>query len=171
MSIQESLTFLFDAIALGFIFIATIDFSREVIILYRQTFVTPQQPILLTSQLQQLSQLPDPWLLATAEALNSAEQITQVQPKPILLLAPAKVVDKGRLPTTKSATKELLVGVNVDTLKLRDARKLAKALGIAQKVDGRDQKLESLRSQIEFKLQQSLLPNVESVVSEELVAC
>lgn len=165
MSTQELLTFLFDAIALGFIFIATIDLSREVIILYRQTFV-PQQPILLTSQLQQLSQLPDPWLLPTAEAVDSAK-LTQVQPKPLLLLAPAKAEDKERLPSTQSTVRELLTEVDVNTLKLRDARKLAKALGIAQKVNGKDQKISGLRAQIQASLQQGqslgqhtqLLPN------------
>ncbi len=170
MSAQESLTFLFDAIALGFIVIATIDLSREIIAFYNQTIVSPQRPILSTSQPQKLLLLPDPWLLPVAEVESSASQITQVQ-EPLLLLAPAKVVDKVQLSTTQSTIKELLIGVDVDTLKLRDARKLAKVLGIAQKVNGRDQNLEFLRSQIKIKLQQSLLPDVELVVSQELIAC
>ena len=105
-----------------------------------QTFVSSQQPILPTSQPQQLLPLPDPWLLPVVEALDSAKQ-TQVQPKPVLLLAQALVVDKERLPTTQSTIKELLTAVDVDTLKLRDARKLARVLSIAQKVNGKDQKL------------------------------
>ncbi len=169
MSAQESLTFLFDAIALSFIVIVTIDLSREIIALYKQTFITPQQPILPTSQPQQLSQLPDPWLLPTAEVLASAK-LTQVQPKPIPLLAQALAVDEVQLSTAQSTIEDLLIGVDVNTLKLRQARKIAKALGIAQKVNGRDQKLEFLRNQIKLKLQQAKFEIVQSV-AQELLAC
>jgi len=56
---------------------------------------------------------------------------------------------------------ELLVGISIDKLKLRQARKIAKVLGIAQKVNGRDQKLAFLVSQIKVKLQQETLLNTE----------
>ena len=169
MSCQEALTFLFDAIALSFVAIAAIDLSREIITLYKQTFVA-LQPTLLTSQLQALPQLPDPWLLPAPEALDSPK-LTQVQPKPVLLLVEAKTVDERRLPSTQSTIKELLTGVDVDTLKLRQARKIAKALGIAQKVNGKDQTLAFLRSQIKLKLQQSLHPEVACDLREKLIAC
>ena len=57
-----------------------------------------------------------------------------------------------------------------DKLKLRQARKIAKALGIAQKVNGRDQKLEFLRNQMKLKLQQAKFEIVQSV-AQELLAC
>lgn len=172
MSTQESLTFLFDAIACGFVVIATIDLSREIIALYKQIFVAPPKALLNNSQPQQLSQLPAPWLLPTASALAPVE-LAQVQQKPVLLLAQAKAINEGRLPSTQSATKELLIGVDIDTLKLREARKLAKSLGIAQKVNGKGQTLAFLRSQIKAKLQQetSRLPEVVAQLRAELVAC
>lgn len=178
MSAQQSLTFLFDAIALGFIAIATIDLSQEIIKLYQQVFVTPQQPPLTNSQPQALLQLPDPWLLPLEETTAPVKRCLQEQPKPILLLAPAQAVEEVRLsracavqPSTTELVKELLEGINVDTLKLRPARKLAKLLGIAQKVNGRDQTLAFLRSQIKLKFQQSLQPEVAFDLREKLIAC
>lgn len=117
MSFQASLTFLFDALALGFIVIVTIGLSREVITLYKQTFVARQKPTLLTNpQPEHLSQLPDPWLLPTAEATTPVEsaiapvELAQVQPKlkPILLLAPAKAVDDVELSANQPTCKKVL---------------------------------------------------------------
>lgn len=172
MSCQQLLTFLFDAIALGFICIATIDLSREIIALYKQVFVAPPQPPLTNPQPKPLSQLPDPWLLPTAEAIAPVE-LTQVQPKPILLLAPASSVDDVELSANRATSKGLFGDIAVDTLKLREARKLAKLLGIAQKINGRDQTLAFLRSQIKVKLQQEISRGTEVVAQlrAELVAC
>ena len=50
------------------------------------------------------------------------------------------------------------------------ARKIAKVLGIAQKVNGKDQKLGFLVSQIKLKLQQATVEIVK-VVQQELLAC
>lgn len=145
MSAQESLTFLFNAIALSFIFIATIDLGQEIISLYKQVFITPVQLPLINSQPQQLPQLPDPWFLPAAEAV-APEQITQVQPNPLLLLAEASLVEEMRVPLSEVTIEELLRDIDINTVKLREARKIAKALGIAQKVNGKDQKLDWLRA-------------------------
>lgn len=179
MSAQESLTFLFNAIALGFLAIATIDLSQEIVKLYKQVFIAPQKPTSSHSQPQALPQLPDPWLLPVEETTAPTDRCLQEQPKLILLLAPASSggeVQLGKacavqLSTTESV-KELLGGINVDTLKLRPARKLAKLLGIAQKIDGKDQNLEFLKKQIKLKLQQErlLLPEVGAELKLELLA-
>lgn len=67
--------------------------------------------------------------------------------------------------------RELLMGVDIDNLQLRPARKLAKALDIAQKVNGRGQKLGFLRSQIKAKLQQlEALPAETVEVLREVLA-
>lgn len=177
MSAQESLTFLFDAIALSFIAIATIDFSREIIKLYKQVFITPTQPPSNNSQSQVLSQLPDPWLLPVEDTAAPIDRGIPEQPKPVLLLAPALAmgeersnsVGKAQSPGQQETTiEELLVGVDLDRLQLRLARKLAKVLGISQKINGRDQKLTFLRGQIKLKLQEmrSLQPEVVSAVKE-----
>lgn len=171
MSAQQSLTFLFDAIALSFLTIATIDLSREIIALYKQVFVTQQQPPSSHSQPQALPQLPDPWLLPIVDAATPSDRCLQQQPKPVLLLAPARTVDNVELSANRAISKELLRDINVDTLKLREARKLAKVLGVAQKVNGRDQKLAFLRSQIKLKLQQSLQPEIACDLREKLIAC
>lgn len=173
MSAQESLTFLFDAmaapavlgIALGFIAIATIDLSQEIIQLYQQVFITPQQPPLTNSQA--LPQLPDPWLLPIEDTVvDLTNRDIPEQPKPVLLLAQAKaiveetsysVVEAQSLGQQETTLEELLVGIDLDRLQLRRARRLAKLLGIAQKINGRDQKLDWLRRQIKAQLQQAQL--------------
>lgn len=184
MSAQQSLTFLFDAIALSFIAIATIDFSREIIALYKQVFVTPQHPHSSYSQAQVLAQLPDPWLLPVEEISAPSDRGIQQQPKPVLLLAPALAMGEERSHSTIAeqssarsiSTLEGLLpavnAVNLDTIKLRQARKIAKMLKIAQKVNGKDRKLDWLKAQIKAKLQQerSLQPEVLAAV-RELTAC
>lgn len=59
--------------------------------------------------------------------------------------------------------RELLMGIDIDNLQLRPARKIAKALNIAQKINGRDQTLGFLRNQIKVKLQQLDALPVETV--------
>lgn len=181
MSAQESLTFLFDAITLSFIAITTIDLSQEIVKLYQQVFITPQQPPSTNSQAQVLSQLPDPWLLSVEEITAPSDRCLQQQPKPVLLLAPAKAISEGRLSSStiveqlrdrSISTLEGLLAVNLDTIKLRQARKIAKRLKIAQKVNGKDQKLDWLKAQIKAKVQQeqSLKAEVVAVLREELIA-
>ena len=73
MSTQELLTFLFNAIALGFIIIASMDFGTRLVTTYKQVSIAidlpltnPQQPsgqLPLALKQQELDQLPDPWLL------------------------------------------------------------------------------------------------------------
>lgn len=182
MSAQQLLTFLFDAIALSFTTIAAIDLSQKIIKLYRQVFIAPQQPTSTISQAQALPQLPDPWLLSVEDTADPADRCLQQQPKPVLLLAQAKAIAPYRsrrvgeaqsLGQCRGKLEELLVGIDIDKLQMRPARKLAKLLGIPQKINGKDQKLAFLRGQIKSKLQEtrSLQPEVIAAVREELIAC
>jgi hypothetical protein len=196
MSTQELLTFLFNAIALGFTIIATMDFGTRLVVAYKQVSITSnspkKQPSLqqLQAQLsysaipQKLPKLPDPWLLPVAENLplkqlpsteffkreDKAEIVSNIllahkQQKHLRLLPPAKNIN-----VSNPELEDLLRGVDLDKLKLRQARKIAKVLGIAQKVNGKDQKLEFLVSQIKSKLQQAKAEIIE-VVRQELIAC
>ena len=73
MSTQELLTFLFNAIAVGFIIIATMDFGTRLVVAYKQVSSTSNLPststrkpiskLPLAVKPQGLGQLPDPWLL------------------------------------------------------------------------------------------------------------
>ncbi len=196
MSTQELLTFLFNAIALGFITIASMDFGSRLVVAYKQVSIAPispkKQPSLqqLPTQLphsgipQELPQLPDPWLLPVAENLQllrlpstelvkredkaeiaSTILLTHKHQKYLRLLPPAKTIN-----VFNAELEDLLRGVDLDKLKLRQARKIAKVLGIVQKVNGKDQKLAFLVSPIKIKLQQAKAEIVE-VVIQELIAC
>ncbi len=181
MSNQEMLTYLFNAIALGFLAIAAIDFGIRVVAVYNQVKVVSNSPLTniekpLTklppaATPKELPQLPDPWLLPSpAEESVVLVKVVQKEPKHLRLLPPARETIMAVAPLN---LKELLQGIDIDKLKLRQARKIAKALGIAQKVNGKDQKLTFLRSQIKLQLQQtrSLLPEVLVAVNAELLAC
>ncbi len=83
------------------------------------------------------------------------------------MLPPAKIINVFNL-----KLEDLLRGLDLDKLKLRQARKVAKVLEIAQKVNRRDQKLAFLVSQIKAKLQQETLlqPELMKLVNEALLA-
>ncbi len=176
MSTQELLTYLFDAIALGFLAIASIDFGTRAVAVYNYVKVASNLPSTniqppLTKlpppvTLKELPQLPDPWLLPlpVKESVILVELIQKKQ-KHLRLLPQAKETSMVVAPKKE----DLLLGVNIDKLKLRQARKIAKVLGIAQKVNGRDQKLASLVSQIKLKLQQVKVEIIE-VIRRELIA-
>ena len=76
MSTQELLTYLFNAIALGFLTIAAIDFGTRAVAVYNHVKVasnsssTNIQPPLTKlpppATLKELPQLPDPWLLPSS---------------------------------------------------------------------------------------------------------
>lgn len=111
-----------------------------------------------------------PWLLPLTNKRDLALiKLVQTKQKPLQLLPPAKETNIA----VASQLEDLLLGVNIDKLKLRQARRISKVLGIAQKVNGKDQKLSFLRSQIKLKLQQerSLSHEVVIAVKTELVAC
>lgn len=92
--------------------------------------------------------------------------------KPLLLLPPADVVAARSVPTTTELTlDELFLGIDINKLQLRLARKIASSLGISQKVNGRDQKLSWLRAQIKAKLQQPQeLPTTAILAVRDLLA-
>ncbi len=92
----------------------------------------------------------------TAKVLDLQQKLVKHQePKPLLLLPPVKPI--LLLPPVKVTSKaeQLLAGVNLDKLPLRLARKVAKVLGIAQKVNNKDVPISFLRVQIKSKLTQS----------------
>ncbi len=178
MSAQELLTYLFNAIALGFLTIAAIDFATRSVAVYNQVTVASkspltniQQPLIqlpLAAIPEKQTQLPDPWLLPLTNKRELALiKLVQTKQKPLQLLPPAKETSIG----VASQLEDLLLIVNIDKLKLREARKIAKVLGIAQKVNGKDQKLDFLRSQIKLKLQQERSLEVVVAVKAELIAC
>ncbi len=166
------------AIALGFITIASIDFGTRLVIAYKQISIALDSPSTSTqkpiSKLpiavkpQELGQLPDPWLLPVEEnplllqmpsteflkgedkaKIASTILLTHEQQKHLRLLPPAKALN-----VSNPELEDLLRGVDLENLKLRQARKIAKLLGIAQKVDGKGQKVAFLVSQIKSKLRQ-----------------
>ncbi len=175
MSNQELLTFLFNAIALGFLAIATMDFGTRAAMVYKQVSIASNSPLTSAQQPliqlppaavpQALLQLPDPWMLPVKDEANILTKTFLREQKHLRLLPPAKAID-----ISQPELGDVLQGVDLNKLKLRQARKLAKVLGIAQKVNGRDQKLEFLRTQIKLKLQQAKSEIVE-VVKQELLAC
>lgn len=176
MSNQELLTYLFDAIALGFLTIAAIDFGIRAVAVYNQVKVASNSPstniekpltqLPPVATPQKLPQLPDPWLLTSStEESVVLVKVVQKEQKHLKLLPPAKEIGMAVAPKLE----DLLQGMSIDKLKLRQARKIAKVLGIAQKINGRDQKLAFLINQIKLKLQQAKV-EVTELVRQELLA-
>ncbi len=185
MSNQELLTYLFNAkpcvracaIALGFLTIAAIDFGTRAVAVYNQVKVASNPPSTNIEKpltqlppavtLKKLPQLPDPWLLPlpVKESVVGVKHLQKDQ-KHLRLLPQAKEISIAVAPQLE----DLLIEIDLDKLKIRQARKIAKALGIAQKVNGRDQKLAFLISQIKLKLQQAKVEIVE-VIQQELITC
>lgn len=117
----------------------------------------------------------DPWMLPVDEVLTIPDKSVpvenmQISPDtmPLRLLPPSKSVSvqPPALPVTvKPALDELLAGVDLDSLKLRPARKIAKLLNIPQKLNSKDKPLGFLRAQIKAELQQ-----LEEVPAEAIEA-
>lgn len=172
MSAQEFLTLLFNASAIAFITIATLDFFSGLMPLmprHKISLVSPGQLNLFDCKPKLLPLLPDPWMLPIDEIASltiQPQQTAQTQHQPVLLLLPPVKEASIQLPlpiTAEPKTEQLLSRINIDKLKLRPARKIAKALNIAQKINGRDQTLSFLRNQIKVKLQQLETLPVETV--------
>ncbi len=90
----------------------------------------------------------------------------QKEQKHLRLLPQAKETNITVVPKLE----DLLLGISINKLKLRQARKIAKVLGIAQKVNGRDQKLVFLGSQIKSKLQQIEISSCREVTKAKLAS-
>lgn len=89
--------------------------------------------------------LPDPWeaeepMIITQALSSNFEEEAEVE-----ILSPQS---QHHAPTLE----ELLEGIDLDTIPLRPARKIAGKLGIAQKVKGKDVPLAWLRAQIKSRL-------------------
>ncbi len=179
MSTQELLTFLFNAIALGSIIIALMDFGTRLVTAYKQVSIASislkkQLPIRqlptqlpLTVNPQELPQLPDPWLSLPVEKTLVSIKLVQKEQKHLRLLPPAKEIKTG---DPLELADNLLEEIDLNKMKLRKVRKVAKVLGIAQKAKGRDVTLVLLLSQIKLKLQQVESETLQ-VVKRELLTC
>lgn len=127
MNATDFLTFLFNAIALSFITVATIDFFTGLVQLWQSCAIPAKQPDLRFHLKSETASEP-----------------------PAL---PVEPVPEPEQPAALPSL-EILQDIDIEHLQLRVARKIAKALGIAQKINGRDQPLSFLRAQIKARLQQ-----------------
>lgn len=174
MNAQDFLTFLFDAIALSFLTIAIIDFTTGLMPRLKISPISPGQLNLFDHKPEPLPLLPDPWMLPIDEVaeISIPQHLSAKQSKPLLLLPPAKEAAASSVPTTTELTlDELFLGIDINKLQLRLARKIASLLGISQKVNGRDQKLSWFKVQIKAKLQQPQeLPTTVILAVRDLLA-
>lgn len=135
MNASDILTFLFDAIALLLVTVVTIDFFAGLVQLWQISTVPPEQQRLFDEK-------PNLKFYLESEAVTEP-------PAP-----PVEPVPDPEQPAVPPLLEEILLDIDIEHLQLRPARKIAKALNIAQKVNGRDQPLSFLRAQIKAKLQQ-----------------
>lgn len=174
---QDLLTALAELIAFGF----TVVFLLDLAIALNNCWIASAQKLSSTYQIEApaatlqsqpenkdfISILPDPWTLPLDKVLplpqSGQRPINQLKPKPLLLLP--QVIAESNLD-------ELFSNIDIDKLPLRRARKIAKALGIAQKVNKKDQPISWLRAQIKAKLQQpqALPATAILAVREELAS-
>ncbi len=137
-----------------------------------QSRVTEPEAIALgTETLDPPGQLPDPRILPAGEIpVKPHKPVPAPLESTPLLLPQAKEVAQPPLPTSAKPTlDELLAGVDLNTLQLRPARKIAKVLGVAQKIGGKDQPLSWLRAQIKKRLEQAPTETAQ-VIGEVLKA-
>ena len=167
---QDLLTALAELIFFGFAIIFLLDLA----IVLNNCWIASAQKLPLSHQIEataatlqiqpkskdSTSILPDPWILPLDEVLPLPQlgQRATSQFKPLLLLP--QVIAEPNL-------NELLSAIDIDKLPLRRARKIAKALGIAQKVNKKDQPISWLRAQIKAKLQQPQLSTTEILAVRE----
>ena len=171
---QDLLTALAELIVFGF----TVIFLLDLAIALNNCWIASAQKLPLphqievpaaTLQIQPKNKdlslvLPDPWILPLDEVLSKPQlgQCAASQLKPLLLLPQV---------TAEPNLDELLLAIDIDKLQLRRARQIAKALGIAQKVNKKDQPISWLRAQIKAKLQQPQeLPTTAILAVRELLA-
>lgn len=136
MDTQDFLTLLFDAIALLFIVIVTFDFI---------TFIS----------ISTLHQKPP--------VVNPVKDENEQQPN-VIDMAHSKSTFSP-VPETTAPVNNLLQGIDIEKLQLRPARKIAKALNIAQKVHGKDAPVSWLRSQIKARLKDQPVQTAEVISS------
>lgn len=165
---SDLLVSLLELIVISFIGIMVFDFVDGLVHLARsvqsqsKVQIEPEAITLeaITPMTEPLSPLglPDPWTLPSeVPTISQGLAPAQSRMKPLLLLPQAKEISTQPplQALTKPALDELLIGVDLETLKLRPARKIASALGLAQKVNRRDLPLEWLRAQIKKRLEQT----------------
>lgn len=132
MSMQDFLTYAFNAITLGFIAIALIDFFGGLI--FRKQTPTVSPAYLSTPPVG----VPEPVLISALALTNPEEQVG-------LSAEPATL-------TTKEVDPYNLALEDIAALKLRTARKVASALNVKQKVNGKDKSLDWLQREIRQRL-------------------
>ena len=100
------------------------------------------------------------WL---TETISPVENENEQQPN-VIEMAHSKSTF-SRIPETTTLVNNLLQGINIEKLQLRPARKIAKALNIAQKVRGKDAPVSWLRSQIKAQLKEQPTQTAEVISS------
>jgi hypothetical protein len=102
---------------------------------------------------------PDSELPSTIAEASSSE----LEPEPELEISTLES------PNQEPTLEEQLLGIDLDTLQLRPARKICSRLGIQQKVNSKDAPLSWLRAQIKAKLSEKPT-EVVPVIQEVLLA-
>lgn len=156
MNAQDLLTYALDVLVLGFIAIATIDFTTGLVQLWQTETVLPSQVSLFDAQ-PQMELQPTEEVQPAIELATSFLDVVSPEPAPTMKEPPAQPQRSQPYTAPEAAPpslEEILQNVDLETLPIRPARKIARALGIAQKVNGKDQPLSWLRAQIKAKLQQ-----------------
>lgn len=177
---QDLLTALAEALVLVFSAVFLLDLAIVLNNCWIASAHTPQlqapaaKPHLQPEKRAIAKVLPDPWMLPIDEVAETSitQRCSPNKSKPLLLLPQSDVVVASSLTTIAESTlEELFLSIDIDKLQIRLARKIAKALGIAQKVNKKDQPISWLRAQIKAKLQQPQeLPTTAILAVRELLA-
>jgi len=109
--------------------------------------------------------LPNPWLADDKTEVSSVNiESAKSEFKHLLLLAPSKSNSHSlSLANVEQNIDQILTEVDFNQLLLRAAHKIAKALDISQKVNGKNQPLSLLKQQIKAKLLEEDKITVETV--------
>lgn len=97
---------------------------------------------------------------ATVQALfdmqvkEMLDEVFEVTPEPAAAAVGATPAVESRPEIAPTPPQEVLQGIDVEKLKLRDARKVCKALGIQQKVNCKDAPVSWMRAQIKERLKE-----------------
>ena len=175
---QDLLTVSIETIAISFFLVMGFDFitglrtTMQSIQPQSNSQIESEAALAVTTEALEPPKPLDSWEVPIDIVLKSSQKPAEPEQKPLLLPQVKEVSTQPQLlATSELALDALLADVDLDTLQLRPARKIARALGIAQKVNAKDQPLYWLRSQIKNKLQQSQEVSPEAIEAvRELLA-
>ena len=178
---QDLLTASIETIAISFFLVMGFDFITGLRIMVQSirpqsnSQIKTEEAIAVTTEALEPPKPLDSWGAPIDNVLESSvllQKPAEPEQKHLLLPQVESVSTQPQLlATSELALDALLAGVDLNMLQLRPARKIARALGIAQKVNGKDQPLSWLRSQIKNRLQQSQEVSPEAIEAvRELLA-